>query len=75
MTAAQFEDAEGRELVEAIHARKAAACLCEPYSQDAGGGYFELLAEPNPDCTVHFPHVTVPTSTRPIHLPTDKERA
>jgi hypothetical protein len=31
------------------------ACTCEPYWQDAGGGYTELLAEPDPDCPVHFP--------------------
>jgi hypothetical protein len=43
VTAAQFEDPEGRALVEAIHERKK--------------------------------DVWVPTSTRPIHLPTDKERA
>ncbi len=47
MTAAQFEDAAGRDLVEAIHERK--------WDRDFG--------------------VWVPTTTRPIHLPTDKERA
>lgn len=30
-------------------------CTCEPYWQDAGGGYTELLAEPDPDCPEHFP--------------------
>jgi len=29
------------------------ACTCEGYSQDAGGGYVEWLAEWNPDCPVH----------------------
>ena len=28
-------------------------CACTPYSQDAGGGYFELLAEPTETCPVH----------------------
>jgi hypothetical protein len=49
MTAAQFEDPEGRDLVEAIHARK--------WDRDYGAW------------------ITVPTTTRPIHLPTDEERA
>ncbi|MGK0740455.1 hypothetical protein ACSHWG_01000 [Leucobacter sp. Z1108] len=29
------------------------ACHCTPYSEDRGGGYFELMLDPEPDCPEH----------------------
>lgn len=108
MTAAQFEDAEGQDLVEAIHRRKAAVgrigdkigyvllqehagqwmnvdcyefdtitqavAMLKDYQEEDprvtfAVGRVELVMISRPD------HVTVPTATRPIHLPTYKERA
>lgn len=62
-----MEGAEGarREAIHAIAAddlvRAARAldampeCTCTGASQDAGGGYFEHLLEPDPECPEHFP--------------------
>lgn len=108
MTAAQFEDAEGRELVEAIHERHAAQVgrigdkIGYVLRQEHAGGWvtvdgmefdnitdavrlLEDYQEEDPNLTfavgrielimISRPPVTVPTSTRPIFLPTDKERA
>lgn len=58
MTAAQFEDAEGRDLVEA----EEAIWLTEPVRTWSAIG-------------VPPAWITVPTTTRPIHLPIDKECA
>ncbi|KTS90696.1 hypothetical protein NS183_07915 [Microbacterium testaceum] len=35
-------------------------CSCEPFDQDAGGGYVERLAEYEPDCPEHSHHLYDP---------------
>lgn len=37
-----------------------AGCACTPYSQDAGGGYFEHPLEYEPACPIHSAHVYDP---------------
>lgn len=34
-------------------AEPVAECSCSAYSEDRGGGYFELMLEPDPDCPEH----------------------
>ena len=35
-------------------------CVCESYSEDRGGGYFELMVEYEPACPEHSEHVYNP---------------
>lgn len=39
-------------------------CSCTGESQDAGGGYFEYLPEPDPECPEHFPQNALGGVTR-----------
>lgn len=39
-------------------------CSCTGESQDAGGGYFEHLLEPDPECPEHFPQNALGCVTR-----------
>lgn len=45
------------DLVRAAAALESAPeCTCAWYGQSAGGGYVEMLADPDPGCLVHFPN-------------------
>lgn len=68
VAAARWTDRYGRagagqarhNLEQAVRGLPDDGCLCTPYSQDAGGGYFELLAEYEPACPVHSEHLYDP---------------
>jgi hypothetical protein len=60
VTAAQLDDAEGHALVEAIHEELAEKNASQRLDLETPG--------------VRYAPTIVPTSTRPIHLPTDNTR-
>lgn len=51
-----------------------AECKCSAYSEDRGGGYFELMVEPDPDCPEHGAGIRAVSEDHAATVTGDREK-